>query len=67
MLQEPMTFPPMPRLLDGQVHDRPMSAFTLEFPQGAGSADGIQDVEMPDAGPSTAPLQRSGPTFFHDE
>jgi hypothetical protein len=24
-------------------------------------------VDMTDAGPSTAPLQQSGPTFFHDE
>ncbi|KAL2129440.1 hypothetical protein VTI74DRAFT_4339 [Chaetomium olivicolor] len=66
MLREPTILPPMPRRLDGSAQNRPMSAFALEFPQGPGSASGIQDVEMPDAGPSTAPLQRSGPTFFHD-
>jgi len=26
-----------------------------------------QDVDMPDAGPSTAPLQQGNTTFFHDD
>jgi F-box and WD-40 domain protein CDC4 len=57
---------PPRRRLDGPVPDRPLSAFSLDY-RGPGSSSGIQDVDMADAGPSTAPLQQSGPTFFHDE
>jgi F-box and WD-40 domain protein CDC4 len=49
---------PSKRRLEGPVPDRPLSAFSLDY---------RQDVDMTDAGPSTAPLQQSGPTFFHDE
>lgn len=31
------------------------------------AAYGKDDVDMTDAGPSTAPPQATGPTFFHDE
>jgi len=57
---------PSKRRLDAPVPDRPLSAFPLEY-RGTGSASGIQEEEMSDAGPSTAPLQPSNPTFFHDE
>jgi len=57
---------PQKRRHDGPVPDRPLSAFSLDY-RGSGSASGIQDVDMLDAAPSTAPLQQSGPTFFHDE
>ncbi len=58
---------PAKRRLEVPVPDRPLSAFALDY-RGSGSAGGMQDIEMPDAGPSTAPLlQQGGPTFFHDE
>lgn len=50
--------------LEGPVPDRPLSAFSLDY---RGPDSGIQDVDMTDAGPSTAPLQHSGPAFFHEE
>ncbi len=56
---------PPKRRLEGPVPDRPLSAFSLDF-RGSSSAGDMQDVDMPDAGPSTAPLQ-SCATFFHDE
>jgi F-box and WD-40 domain protein CDC4 len=31
------------------------------------AAYGKDDVDMTDAGPSTAPPQATGPTFFHDD
>lgn len=57
---------PSKRRLDALVPDRPLSAFSLEHRR-IGSTSGIQDVEMGDAGPSTAPLQPTNTTFFHDE
>lgn len=50
-----------------------MSAMQLDFrpqPTIAGSSSdmsGSQDVDMSDAGPSTAPLQGGNKTFFHDD
>lgn len=62
---------PAKRRLEVPVPDRPLSAFALDYRGSSGSAGGggiIEDVEMPDAGPSTAPLlQQGAPTFFHDE
>ncbi|KAL2753650.1 hypothetical protein ACRALDRAFT_1082846 [Sodiomyces alcalophilus JCM 7366] len=53
---------------------RPMSAVQLDFRSAqqavAGSSRGsssTQDVDMRDAGPSTAPLQGGSQTFFHDD
>ncbi|KAK4123590.1 WD40 repeat-like protein [Parathielavia appendiculata] len=66
MLQERSMLPPKRRLDGGPVPDRPLSAFSLDY-RGPDSASGIQDVDMVDAGPSTAPLQQTGSTFFHDE
>ncbi len=66
LLDEVSMLPPKRRLDGAPVPDRPLSAFSLDY-RGSGSASGMQDVDMPDAGPSTAPLQQSGPTFFHDE
>ncbi|KAL2271794.1 hypothetical protein VTJ83DRAFT_1165 [Remersonia thermophila] len=56
---------PTKRRLDVPVPDRPLSAFPFDRREGS-SASGIQDVDMTDAGPSTAPLQGSGSTFFGD-
>lgn len=61
---------PLKRTLDAPAPDgsRPLSAFALDY-RGAGSSssgNGILDVDMPDAGPSTAPLQQSGGMFFRD-
>lgn len=50
------------RELDDPVPARPLSAISLDFPR---STNVMQDVEMTDAGPSTAPLQRRG--FFHSD
>lgn len=44
---------------------RPASASSLDF--GSTSLTALQDVEMPDAGPPTAPLQQSGSSFFSDD
>ncbi|TDZ23840.1 F-box/WD repeat-containing protein 7 [Colletotrichum orbiculare MAFF 240422] len=53
---------------------RPLSAMQLDFrtsqPTVAGpsrEASSSQDVDMRDAGPSTAPLQGGNKTFFHDD
>jgi len=55
-----------PKKLDAPVPDRPLSATFSSQHRGGAPGIGIQDVEMPDAGPSTAPLQPSNPTFFHE-
>ena len=44
---------------------RPTSASSLDF--SATSLTALQDVEMADAGPSTAPLEQSGASFFSDD
>jgi len=51
-----------------------MSALALEYRRTSGLIPGMlrrdsssQDVDMPDAGPSTAPLQQGNTTFFHDD
>ncbi|CCF31992.1 F-box/WD repeat domain-containing protein, partial [Colletotrichum higginsianum] len=61
------------RVLQEAPH-RPMSAMQLDYRQSqpavAGpsrEAVGSQDVDMRDAGPSTAPLQGGNKTFFHDD
>jgi F-box and WD-40 domain protein CDC4 len=58
--------PPKRRIDGGPVPDRPLSAFSLDY-RGPGSGSEEQDVDMMDAGPSTAPLQQTGLTFFADE
>lgn len=57
-----------------EAPNRPLSAMQLDYrqtqPTVAGSsreAAGSQDVDMRDAGPSTAPLQGGNKTFFHDD
>lgn len=52
---------------------RPLSAMAIDY-RGSGSAIAsssrdatTQDVDMQDAGPSTAPLQGGNTTFFHDD
>ncbi|KAK4141653.1 quinon protein alcohol dehydrogenase-like superfamily [Dichotomopilus funicola] len=66
MLNDERSMLPGKRRVDGPTSDRPLSAFSLDY-RGSGSSSGIQDVEMTDIGPSTAPLQQSGPTFFDDD
>ncbi|KAK0622976.1 WD40-repeat-containing domain protein [Immersiella caudata] len=58
-LERPSSLPQ--RELDAPVPARPLSAISLDF-QRSGT---MQDVEMTDAGPSTAPLQRR--SFFHSD
>ncbi|GAB1320679.1 hypothetical protein MFIFM68171_10889 [Madurella fahalii] len=65
MLNERTALAPK-RRLDAAAPDRPLSAFSLDY-RGSTSTSGMLDVEMPDAGPSTAPLQQSSSTFFHEE
>lgn len=62
---------PFMKALEGP--DRPKSALALDWRQpqptmlpGVAPRDSGEDVEMNDAGPSTAPLQGGGSTFFHD-
>ena len=52
---------------------RPVSAMAIDY-RSVGSAiasssrdPSTQDVDMQDAGPSTAPLQGGNQTFFHDD
>lgn len=51
---------------------RPLSAMALDYRDSEPTAseesaqEATQDVNMVDAGPSTAPLQGNG-TFFHDD
>lgn len=53
---------------------RPKSALAVDYRQSQPTilpglvprASGEDDVDMQDAGPSTAPLQGGGSTFFHD-
>ncbi|POR37156.1 F-box/WD repeat-containing protein 7 [Tolypocladium paradoxum] len=53
--------------------NRPLSAMALDYRAGdpamaSSSRDtSTQDVDMQDAGPSTAPLQSGNKTFFHDD
>lgn len=52
--------------------DRPLSALALDYrsseaEMSSSSQDDSQDVDMQDAGPSTAPLQGGNATFFHDD
>ncbi|SPO01063.1 related to archipelago beta form (F-box-WD40 repeat protein) [Cephalotrichum gorgonifer] len=61
----------LPRQMEEDAPNRPMSAMPFDFRR---SQDGIassslecQDVDMKDAGPSTAPLQGGSQTFFHDD
>ncbi|KAL2021066.1 hypothetical protein VTK56DRAFT_7721 [Thermocarpiscus australiensis] len=63
LLNERPALPPK-RRHDAPIPDRPLSAFPPDH-RGSSSASG-QDVDMSDAGPSTAPLQQSSATFFHD-
>ncbi|OAQ95076.1 F-box and WD repeat-containing protein [Purpureocillium lilacinum] len=52
---------------------RPLSAMALDYRAGepaiaeSSRASSAQDVDMQDAGPSTAPLQGGNKTFFHDD
>ncbi|PKS10311.1 hypothetical protein jhhlp_002062 [Lomentospora prolificans] len=60
----------LPRPLE-DAPNRPMSALPFDFRRSqdglAGSSRDCQDVDMSDAGPSTAPLQGGNKTFFHDD
>lgn len=55
---------PHGRTLEAPVPARPLSAISLDF---RASQMGSHDVDMADAGPSTAPLQPVNTTFFHDD
>ena len=61
----------LPHKLAEDAPNRPMSAMPFDFSRSqdglAGSSREIQDVDMRDAGPSTAPLQGGNQTFFHDD
>ncbi|KAK5663992.1 hypothetical protein OQA88_205 [Cercophora sp. LCS_1] len=52
-----------PRQLDVPVPDRPLSAISLDYGR---QASAMQDLEMTDAGPSTAPLQPTRGPFYGD-
>ena len=60
----------LPRQLEEDAPNRPMSAMPFDFRSQdgvSGSTREVQDVDMRDAGPSTAPLQGGSQTFFHDD
>jgi F-box and WD-40 domain protein CDC4 len=60
------------RVLENEPN-RPLSAMALDFRAGSssmmdyGEDTASPDVDMQDAGPSTAPLQGGNKTFFHDD
>ncbi|KAM7205082.1 dehydrogenase E1 component domain containing protein [Rhypophila sp. PSN 637] len=60
LYERPASFPQ--RQLDAPVPERPMSAISLDYGSAVNSMR--DDVDMPDAGPSTAPLQRANTSFF---
>ncbi|KAK0709096.1 WD40-repeat-containing domain protein [Lasiosphaeria miniovina] len=62
LYERPFSLPQ--RVLDAPVPERPLSAFSLDYDK---SGSVMQDVEMLDAGPSTAPLQQSRTNFFNDD
>jgi F-box and WD-40 domain protein CDC4 len=47
----------MSGLLSSNAEEKMQAAYTRE----------TEDVDMLDPQPSTAPLQQTGPTFFHDD
>lgn len=61
----------LPRQLEEDAPNRPMSAMPFDFHRSqnaiAGPSRESQDVDMRDAGPSTAPLQGGNQTFFRDD
>ncbi|KAK3357594.1 WD40-repeat-containing domain protein [Lasiosphaeria hispida] len=59
--ERPLSFPQ--RSVDAPVPARPLSAISLDYGRSVADAD----VDMPDAGPSTAPLSRGNRTFFHND
>lgn len=58
-----------------EAPDRPLSAISLDYrtapnsmaPSMRHAESSNKDVEMSDAGPSTAPLQQARETFFSDD
>lgn len=56
-----------------ETPNRPLSAMALDYRAGDAAIAGssrdasTQDVDMQDAGPSTAPLPGGNKTFFHDD
>ncbi len=70
MLQERSTLRPIslqvtPQARAASDQDRPLSALSLGY--GSSSQTALQDVDMLDAGPSSAPLQHGNTTFFHGD
>lgn len=61
----------LPRQLEDDAPNRPMSAMPFDYHRSqdgiAGSGLESQDVDMRDAGPSTAPLQGGSQVFFQDD
>lgn len=54
------------------VPNRPMSAVLPDYRappllSGLSRREDVNDVDMVDVGPSTAPLQQGNTTFFHDD
>lgn len=64
LFERPLSLPQQSGSLDVPVPARPLSAISLDFGR---TASVMQDVEMSDAGPSTAPIQRGNRSFFHND
>lgn len=63
-------------MLNTNTQQRPLSAVEYRTGTPDQPMTGVQpneatssqdDIDMSDAGPSTAPPQTTGPTFFHDD
>ncbi|KAI6359324.1 hypothetical protein MCOR25_007085 [Pyricularia grisea] len=68
LYERPVSLPQRPH----EASDRPMSALPLDYSKTNTLIPGLPrrdcpDVDMRDAGPSTAPLQQCNSTFFHEE
>jgi F-box and WD-40 domain protein CDC4 len=59
--ERPLSLPQQQRASDLLVPARPLSALSMDYR----STAAMQDVEMMDAGPSTAPLQHG--SFFQED
>ncbi|KAK4230773.1 dehydrogenase E1 component-domain-containing protein [Podospora fimiseda] len=55
--------PPLKRPIEAPVPERPASAFELDYRERDITLNGLLDIEMSDAGPSTAPLQPTAPNI----
>ncbi|KAK3943070.1 WD40-repeat-containing domain protein [Diplogelasinospora grovesii] len=62
LYERPLSLPQRPT--EAPIPERPMSSISLDHGTSVGE---VQDVDMLDAGPPTAPIRPANTTFFHDD